>query len=77
MQFRVRSSYKYAEIWGMLTPNVGLALVGSSPPPPPKQLLDPELKLFEGSPVNPNGNRISIRISIRISLRYSYSYSYS
>ena len=30
--------------------NVGPALVCTSPPPTPKQLLDPESKLFEGSP---------------------------
>ena len=43
---------------------------------PPKQFLDPELKLFEGSQLNPNGSSVRIRIRnsnsiIRISISIS------
>ena len=44
-----------------------------STPPSPQQFLDPELKLFEGSPVNPNGNSTSTSIRICISIRIRYS----
>ena len=41
--------------------------------PPPKQFLDPELKLFEGAQVNPNGHSNRINLSIRISISISIS----
>ena len=54
--------------------NVGPALVCTPRPRSPKQFLDPESKVFEGSRLNPNGTSISFRIGISISISITIAF---